>query len=635
MPRRGEYRGGFPAPSAPSRSSQAQRIGLRQAVALDTGRRPVTVTFDPSGYVCSQLAAELAEEWVELMEAASLSVSACRGFRKAMSSFCTYLDSVEPRSAEASLAAGEPDLHGAVTEWIRLLSAAYRAGSPSPAWLASRLRQLIARRIAHQGRPVAGHLHGWVKGALGVSKGQSAEVDEFSRADKKQIIQAAWSARRATEERIRKGRALAAAGRDPRVDGWEEPANLLWALAHRVWTGEDIAQRLPPYAQWPAPLRELLPPGILSQHTVNSLLRHLVGMLYPHNLDLHSYRILLMASTGRTSEEVVALHEDDIEYGPRSVLIDFTKQRARATRRSAFSTPADKEDRVLHPSSPRLDVAEVTRTLLALARPLAERSAIAPVPLFLRAAVSHHTMTVRSFSGHGSGLRLTDWLSIHKVRVDGPADIRRLRKSGKVEKAITFKGRISDIADDHTQETFRRSYAHGTTLRVIAGQVITTAQQHWLSKALTGPVVLDQEAEQSLQDPEVESALGLSAQDIEQLRAGELDMGVSSCRDPFASPFERPGQLCPVAPTRCLECRNAFILPSNLPQLLLFAAHLEQLRHRLTPRHFHALWGQSQANLTEVLRLRTDAEIARARRRIADEGLTLQLPITSQVEFDV
>ncbi|WP_411088077.1 hypothetical protein [Streptomyces sp. 061-3] len=402
MPRRGEYRGDFPPPAQAASPGTAPRIGVRQAVALEPGRRPVTVTFDPSGYVSSQLAAELADDWVELMAAAMLSVGACRGFRKAISTFCTYLDSVEPKAAEASLAAVEPDLHAAVTEWIRLLPAAYRAGSPSPAWLASRLRQLIARRIAHPDRPVAGHLHGWVKGALGVSKGQCVEVDEFSRADKKRLIQAAWAARRVTEERIRKGWALADVGRDPRVDGWAEPANLLWALAHGVWTCEDIAERLPPFAQWPAPLRKLLPPGILPQHTVNCLLRNLIGMLYPHNLDLHAYRILLMAATGRTSEEVVALHEDD-----------------------------------------------------------------------------------------------------------------------------------------------------------------------------------------------------------------------------------------PVAPTRCLECRNAFILPSNLPQLLLFAAHLEQLRHRLAPRHFHTLWGQSQANLTEALGLRTDAEIARARQRIADEGLTLQLPISSQVEFDV
>ncbi|MEV6667084.1 hypothetical protein [Streptomyces nigra] len=124
-------------------------------------------------------------------------------------------------------------------------------------------------------------------------------------------------------------------------------------------------------------------------------------------------------------------------------------------------------------------------------------------------------MTVQPLRGTGSGLRLTDWLNIHDVHIDGPSDIRGLRKSGKVEKALTFKGRISDIADDHTEEAFRRSYARGTTLRVIGGQVIITAQQHWLSKALAGPVVLDQEP--SLQDSDAEVVLGLSAQDIEQL----------------------------------------------------------------------------------------------------------------------
>lgn len=36
------------------------------------------------------------------------------------------------------------------------------------------------------------------------------------------------------------------------------------------------------------------------------------------------------------------------------------------------------------------------------------------------------------------------------------------------------------------------------------------------------------------------------------------------------------------------------------------------------PAPLHALWEQSQANLTEVLGLRTNAEISRARQRIAD-----------------
>ena len=83
-------------------------------------------------------------------------------------------------------------------------------------------------------------------------------------------------------------------------------------------------------------------------------------------------------------------------------------------------------------------------------------------------------------------------------------------------------------------------------------------------------------------------------------------MGLTQCSDPHNSPYGRPGELCPVAPLRCLECRNAWVLPSHLPQLLLFADHLDRLRLRLSPQHFAQLWGQSHANLQAVLAERTD-----------------------------
>lgn len=632
MPRRGEYKGGFPGRTP--RSAQDTRIGLRQVTGLDPQDRPVTVVFDPQTHTCAELAGELADEWVELAASAGFREGSCRTYRHAISSFCTHVDATVAAAQDASLAREMPDLHHVVTEWIRLLPAGYPARSRRPHELAGRLRVLIARRIAHPDRPVAGHLDGWVQGAVGLRRGRGEEVDEFTRADKKKLIQAAWTDRLATEARIRTGWALAAAGRDPAHGGWMEPRNLLWALANNAWTCEDLSRRLPALRQWPPALRELVPGDVLSHLARGYLLRRLVGMLFPTDMDLHSYRILLMAATGRASEEVTMLDEDDLEYGSRSVLIDFTKRRARTVQRRSYGADPDEDQRDLHPAAPRLDAVELTRQMLQLARPLAERAGITPVPLFLRASVDHYALTIRRFVGKGSGAALADWLSAKRVTVQGPADIRRLRKSGKVEKAIAFKGRISDIADDHTAETFRTHYAHGTTLRVISGRVIIAAQQHWLDKALNGPVVLSDEAEQALVEPGAAQALGLSAEDVEQLCSGELDMGVSSCRDPFASPFGRPGQLCPVAPTRCLECRNAFVLPSNLPQLLLFAAHLEQLQHRLSPAHFHALWGQSSANVLEVLGLRTSEEITRARRRIAEEGLTLNLPLATQVEFE-
>lgn len=220
------------------------------------------------------------------------------------------------------------------------------------------------------------------------------------------------------------------------------------------------------------------------------------------------------------------------------------------------------------------------------------------------------------------------------VSVAGKMDIRRLRKSTKVEKTIAFRGLVSDAADDHTEQVFWGHYAHGTTLRTMAGHTITRAQTDWLQRALAGPVVLDEQAAGQLGDPEVRDTLGLDAKQAEDIVQGELDMGVSSCRDPYQSPYSPAGELCAVAPLRCLECTNAFILPSNLPQLLLFAEHLESLAARLDPRVFNRAWGQSRTNLNAVLADVLPADLERARRQITDQGLRLQLPLSSSVEFD-
>lgn len=624
------FRGDFPTPREP-REPEPGRIGVRQVSPKDGLGRPRTVRLDPSDFRCSKLAAELADEWVELVEAANYGPGSATHYRQAVEAFCRHVDATVSRSADASLAVTEPDLHHAVTEWIRLLPSRHKAGSRTPAWLAGKLRILVGRRIEHPHRPVAGQLPGWVEGALGLRRGQTDELDEFTRAEKRKIIQAAWADRLAIEARIKVGWALVARGCDPAEGGWAEPANLLWAIAHEAWSFKEISQHLPKWSAMAVPLRSMLPEDTLPRSGKRMLLRHLVNQLFLHNRDLQPYRVLLMAATGRTSEEVTALDEDAIEYGPHSVMIDFSKGRAHAETRQEFSSEQVQPTALLHPRRPKLDAAEITGRLLELNRPLARRAGISPVPLFLRASLPLPSVVASPLDRTTT---FADWLRDQGLEVDGPPDVRRMRKSGKVEKAIAFKGRISDIADDHSVETFRSHYAHGTTLRVISGNVITAAQQRWFTQALEGPVLLTEEAEQSLREPGSAAALGLTAEDVEQLRTGQLDMGVSSCKNPFASPFGQPGQLCPVAPTRCLECRNAFVLPSNLPQLLLFAAHLERLQLRLPPQHFHALWGQSRVNVKEAIKARTDAEITLARQQITEEGLTLQLPLAAHVEFD-
>ena len=62
--------------------------------------------------------------------------------------------------------------------------------------------------------------------------------------------------------------------------------------------------------------------------------------------------------------------------------------------------------------------------------------------------------------------------------------------------------------------------------------------------------------------PEQAAGLGLSPQQAEDIRQGALDMGLSQCADPHNSPYGRLGQLCPVAPLRCLGSPPPSTCPS-------------------------------------------------------------------------
>jgi hypothetical protein len=55
------------------------------------------------------------------------------------------------------------------------------------------------------------------------------------------------------------------------------------------------------------------------------LVRWLVSQLYPSHLDLHAYRVLLVAATGYTPEEVTALTDTDVEFLPTGVRLTLTK----------------------------------------------------------------------------------------------------------------------------------------------------------------------------------------------------------------------------------------------------------------------------------------------------------------------
>ncbi|RSO49622.1 hypothetical protein DMH15_02815 [Streptomyces sp. WAC 06725] len=671
MPRRGERTRDF---TEPAEEERPQRLGGIWELKTSTahGRR-ARVKVDTTGFVCRRLADELAAELADYVELKRPHPTGVFTYRQGLLDLCSFVDRTAGTEAAAcSLARPEPDVSHYIREWIRALPGQFEEGSTRPYFLAADVLSLIRFRGQHPERVLTPAVQRVLTTAMPASIPRTnRQMEEFTRAEKRELVRAAWADIRWLKQRLARGRELVAQGADPRIAGWTNLANLAFGLANDLVSPLEIWRALPSHHAWPPELKEVFDiAGVrFNPNTGRYLLTiALASLLYPRNIDLQSFRVLLIAATGHAPEEVAYLTEDDVEFVPGGVRLRLVKRRAHKIRYREFKEMGEEsqvmhpdgaglstaeilrtlikemgeESQVMHPDGAGLSTAEILRTLIEVTAAARRRSTAKKPYLFVRGSVIPHTdnshqrgeLSFRPFEPVGRGGGLDEWVERTGVTVAGKMDIRRLRKSAKVEKTIAFRGLVSDAADDHTEQVFWGHYAHGTTLRTMAGHTITRAQNDWLQRALAGPVVLDEEAAGQLRDPEALDTLGLDAKQAEDIVQGELDMGVSSCRNPYQSPYSPPGEFCAVAPLRCLECTNAFILPSNLPQLLLFAEHVESLAARLDPRVFHQAWGQSRTNLKAVLADVLPADLERARQQITDQGLRLQLPLSSFVEFD-
>ncbi|WP_373230438.1 hypothetical protein [Mycobacterium marinum] len=281
------------------------------------------IVLDPSMFQCVALAGELADEWVDYVEITGITDSAAGLGRRAIRDFCTEVDTVLAEQASiASLARQHPDLARVLAEWERTLPARFRAGSTTPSTVAAMVRALISRRAHHDQRPVAPGLRRLVDGEVGVPSGGTQEVDEFSRADKRAVVRAAWEWVHRNDARLAAGWAAADRGRHPAGRGWTNVPNLLWALAHGRLSPREVLDNLPIVHDWPPELRACIerPDRPLAAARAKEMLtRWLAHQLYPSHLDLHAYRILLVAATGHAPEELTTLTTDDVEFLPAGV----------------------------------------------------------------------------------------------------------------------------------------------------------------------------------------------------------------------------------------------------------------------------------------------------------------------------
>lgn len=152
------------------------------------------------------------------------------------------------------------------------------------------------------------------------------------------------------------------------------------------------------------------------------LVRWLVSQLYPSHLDLHAYRVLLVAATGYTPEEVTALTDTDVEFLPTGVRLTLTKQRAQRVRHRTFGTePSPDNDGEAvddFTDRPHREVGAIIRRLTRVTERARSRAPDSVGRLFVAASVTQrYELRITPWVPNKERSSFVDWLAAAQVTV--------------------------------------------------------------------------------------------------------------------------------------------------------------------------------------------------------------------------
>jgi hypothetical protein len=197
----------------------------------------VRLSIDPSLFRCSVLVAELADEAVAYTRKASLRRP--DGYFTAVRDIGTFLDVHLPAvgcdPAEAAVAGRRVDLIEALFQWEGDLLTRHGLRSAEPYRKAASVLALIGMR-AERDPDVPENHRRRAAGPPTYKRRQSEVLDEYSKEERLALQKAARADIRALEERLARGRRLLKAGADPRLEGWVDLSNLVWAATSGLLT---------------------------------------------------------------------------------------------------------------------------------------------------------------------------------------------------------------------------------------------------------------------------------------------------------------------------------------------------------------------------------------------------------------
>ncbi len=192
-------------------------------------------------------------------------------------------------------------------------------------------------------------------------------------------------------------------------------------------------------------------------------------------------------------------------------------------------------------------------------------------------------------------------------------ELRRLRKTHKVERIRATRGRVRDWADDHSVRVAVNHYGkvpelrgeHEAAIEAALAEALAVADGDTPSAEAAGRVPVDEQPQDDEQPTRVEPGV---------TSVPGVDLWVATCSDPYDSPHGRKGQLCPVAFFGCLRCVNATVHLGKLPAIIQYLNHLVDQRERMGAEDWAAVHRDSHNRIvTHILPMFSEVDIAKAR----------------------
>ncbi|WP_231752511.1 site-specific integrase [Mycobacterium gordonae] len=530
------------------------------------------------------MAGQLADQWIEVAGGRSSSVIDLH--RQAVDSYLRFVEKAETPDFNLSL---KPEyVVETLVDWSKWLIAKYRESSVMPYRMASVVQAQLAGAVS-DGVITDAVLSAVAQGPCLIAKPEEQPLDEFSEDELQQLVIAARAHVRALRK-LRKWAEKAVAEYDAGLltDAIHQRLGQMLKMAAQLELVAELEIVEPAILElFPAEAHQLFTLGPFGYSRRFAAVRWCYRSLFPMRADLIPFRVLLMAGTGASADEISSLTLSDVEWPDDGVRLQMTKARAGRSKGRFFPGSAQRNG---------WDVPSVVAALRSFGEPARTVSEDCRNQLWVSVTLGSYHGMYRVTPVDSNKDRLSRWIeSVQGLHATGeisvPHDLRRIRKTKVTQRAIELRGVMADIAgDDHTTQVFFSSYGHTTTLKVYAAEVISRFQSTLAEAVKTGfHAFLDERAR--VDAGTLKAALPIDSTQASDIKSGALDMGLVDCQNPYASPFTTKGKLCASAPLSCLMCENAVVFTDHLPNIIALMKAMDAARTSMGPEEWIATWG--------------------------------------------